>query len=38
MPAPSITPDQIRHAVAEIFDVDTASLRERMLYTLAGGK
>lgn len=32
------TPYPFAYAIAEIFDVDTASLRERMLYTLAGGK
>jgi 4-methyl-5(b-hydroxyethyl)-thiazole monophosphate biosynthesis len=32
------TPYPFAYAIAEVFGVDTAPLRERMLYVLAGGK
>lgn len=32
------TPYPFAYAIAEVFGVDTASLRERMLYSMAGGK
>lgn len=32
------TPYPFAYAIAEVFGVDTTSLRERMLYNLAGGK